>query len=233
MIFKSGRQRALLWSFIASIALSAATGIFCLLLDSWGPLQERILGTTATIAGASILALASTIPWERQSWQPIGPAGCVVAAFALVLTVFAIWAEPDVGKTFMNVVFTAWILAIALPLIGILGLARLRPQYYWARFTTVIVVALFALQLIGSIVLEPEIDWWDRALGILGILSASGAIAVPILHRLSGLADTRGSPETSDQLTVTCPRCGCAQRLPIGQSSCAECGLRFGIEVEA
>ncbi len=233
MVLEARRQRILLWSFIASIAICALTGIYCLLLGTWGELQERIVISSATIAATSILALAATIPWSRHVWHPIGPAGVVAAALALAVTLVAIWTESVEGDPLSRATGVSWVLGLGVPVIGLLGLARLRPSFGAVRLATAIAVTLLGLQLIPTIIVEPEdVDWWWRIMGVVAILSASGIIAVPILHRLSGIPYGRDTTDLPDQLVMTCPRCGSEQKLPVGRSACSECRLRFHIEIE-
>jgi hypothetical protein len=75
MSMRSQTQRTLLLSFIGSVASCGLVGIYCLLLGKIGSLEERILATTATVGGASILGLAAAVPWERRRWRPVGLLG--------------------------------------------------------------------------------------------------------------------------------------------------------------
>ncbi|MFQ5429598.1 MAG: hypothetical protein ACE5E1_04730 [Phycisphaerae bacterium] len=231
-------QRALLLWFIASIAGSALVGIYCLLIGRMGNFEARVLGTVATVTGVSLLALGASIPTVRRTWHPLGPTAIVASLLPLPLTVFLIWSNPrTLGYRMVGSVEdwtgTAWTLAVALTLIGLLSLARLKPAWNLARLATVAVILLLAGQIIWIIFGRGYLpDPWDRVMGILVILVSCGVIAVPILHRVSAIP-TRTEVFTAKlSLSLTCPRCGKSQQLAIGSSSCADCGLRFRIEIE-
>jgi hypothetical protein len=89
------------------------------------------------------------------------------------------------------------------------------------------------LQLSVAIILDTDLDWWMRIMGVMAVLSASGVIAIPILHRLSDISAGVGLDKLPDKLNLTCPRCRSPQALPVGRSTCTECGLRFRIEIDS
>ena len=66
MAMTSQAQRTLLFCFIGSIICCALAGIYCLLIGHMGNFEAKILGTTAVFGVASILGMASAVPWERR-----------------------------------------------------------------------------------------------------------------------------------------------------------------------
>jgi len=234
MALRSQTQRTLLLSFIASIALCGLVGIYCLILGSFDDLAARVLGTTTAVATASILALASAVPWERRRWHPIGACGFTVVAVALLLVLVAIWLEPSFGHEFYNLMFIACVVAVAVPHIGLLSLARLRRQYEWVRICNVIVIVMLTCQILLSILGEIDSEFWYRFMGVLGILDACGTIAVPVLHRISAIriGEEVHTVDLRATVSLACPRCGAAQQLPFGKSRCGECGLKMLFEIE-
>lgn len=235
---KSQSQRALLIGFVASITCCGMVGVYCLLVRSLGSIHVKILGTTTAVAAASILGLASAVPWERRRWHPIGPAGAASVAIALVFVLTAIWAshwfwERGLFETFIRSMGTACVAGVALPHVGLISLARLRRSYEWVRVGTLAAVAGLAALILIAIWFQPlDDDAWTRAIGVGSIVVACGAIAVPILHRVSGLRHREAVRTVDLTLSATCPRCNVAQRLPAGRSKCCRCGLRFLIEIE-
>lgn len=230
----SQTQRSLLFAFIGSVVCFSIAGIYCLLVGHMGDLEGRILSTTATFLGASILGLAAAVPWERRRWHPIGLAGLVVVAVAMALVLFAIWYEPSETdyRWYYKTLFSACVLAAALPHIGLLSLARLRKSFEWVRIATVSVVVLLAVQACVMIVAEMDDEELFRLLGILAILAGAGTLAVPILHRVSNIRMHDEIQTAALSLSVTCPRCGRQQQLAVGRSKCAACGLKIHIEIE-
>jgi hypothetical protein len=220
----------LLFGFIASVSLCGLVGVYCLLLGSWGQLQARVLGTTATIAAASILGLISAIPWERRIWPPVGLLGCSAVSVALVQGLIAIWLPNLPNDEFMKSLGVACVVAVALPLVGLLALVRLRPEYLWVRLVTVAAIAVHAGQWTLTIVGELEGEFWFRTMGVTAIAGVCGTIAVAVLHRVSAIPAT--GTGLSDTLSARCPRCGHGQQLPVGRSTCCKCGLGFRIEID-
>lgn len=231
MATRSQTQRSLLFAFIGSILLCGLVGIYCLLLGRWGGFEGRIMGTTASVGAAAILGLVSVIPWEQRRWHPIGPFASWAVLIALGLVVLAIWFEPP-DETFLKIMFSCCIFAVALPHIGLMSLARLRKQYERVRLVTAVVIAALAVQIILSIWAEVDEEAWYRAMGILGIVVVCGTIAVPVLHRVSGISAREAIETVELMLTLTCPRCAVSQTLPVGRSACSSCGLKFVIEIE-
>jgi len=234
---KSQTQRALLIGFVSSIAACGLVGVYCLLVGAFGSLHAKVLGTTAVVASASILGLASAVPWERRRWHPVGPLGMFSVTVGLVLVLVAIWAEiwlrnQGWSDRFLRIMGTACVAGVAFPHVGLMSLARLRRHYEWVRVGTLVVIAVLAIQISITIWVELNGDAWFRLVGVVAIAVACGTIALPILHRISAIR-TREAVRTVELfLTATCPRCESTQRLPVGRSRCVKCGLRFLIEIE-
>lgn len=224
--------------FIASIVCCAAVGICCLLVGRVGSFVGRVLATTGTISGLAILGLGSATVWERRRWHPVGLLGTGAGVVTLVLTLAAIWVDwwrlragPGEEVVFKSTGI-AWVTTVALTHVGLLGLARLKRGYEWARVLTVIAVVLLALQIDGAIITEVDSDWGARIMGILAICVACGTIAIPILHRMSRLHVREAVCTTELMLSLTCPRCQRVQQVAVGRSKCAGCGLKFNLEIE-
>lgn len=240
---QSKTQRKLLLGFIVSICLCGAIGIYCLAVGRMSSLEGRILGTTATVAALFILALAAAMPWYRRTWHPIGPLSSVLLLPTLVFTLMEIW--PSLyrfrsgntynyygSRTLEDLLFTSWIIAVALPLIGLLSLARLKRQWEWVRKLDVVCILALSLELILGILFDVNVDEWWRLTGVTAILATCGTIAVPILHRVSSIPLRQEIHTAELALSISCPRCGKTEKLPVGRSQCRHCGLRFMIQIE-
>jgi ribosomal protein L37E len=239
MAMKSQTQRTLLFCFLASIAACGALGVYCLLLGNMGPLEARILGSTALVGAASILGLIGVMTWEQRRWHPMGMLGVIFAAIALLLSLTIIWASElgfrwlETNEDLLKSLGVAWVLAVALPHISLLSFARLHAQYLWVRRMTIIAIGFLAALVIHTILTEGDGgDMVVRLIGIFAIADVCGTIAMPILHRVSAIR-TRESYRTTDlQLSLTCPRCDTTQDLSVGRSNCTKCGLKFVIDIE-
>ena len=173
MAMRSQTQRSLLLGFIGSIVCCGLVGVYCLVMGQFGTFEARVLGTTAVVGAASILGLASAIPWERRRWHPIGPIGLATVAVALILVLVAIWGDlpwrSRVPLMFLKTVGVACVVGVALPHVGLLSLARLRREYGWVRRGTVYVIAALAAMIAYTIITEIDDDEWLRAMGVVGI----------------------------------------------------------------
>ncbi|MEK7710728.1 MAG: hypothetical protein AAB341_02435 [Planctomycetota bacterium] len=237
---KSQTQRSLLISFLVSIAVCGALGVYCLLIGNLGPMEARILGSTALIGAASILGLVGVMAWEHRKWHPLGMLGVYAAALALLLTIVLIWSR-DLGlgylentKAFWKLVASAWVLAVAFPHTALLSFARLHRSYLWIRRATIVAIVLLAALVCVVIIVEPDAadEFLIRLIGIFAIADVCGTIAMPILHRVSSIRTREAIRTVELKVTLTCPRCELAQTLAVGRSACARCGLRFAIEIE-
>jgi len=236
MALRSKTQRSLLLGFIGSIAACGLVGIYCLAVGTIGKLEAKILLTTTAVGVSSILALAAAVPWERRRWHPIGPIGVMTVTIGLVYSLVMIWIVAEMADADIEVWLKGYgvvcVVAVAIPLLGLISMAQLRRQWAFVRVGTVVVVIVFACQIIVSIIYEIDDDVWYRIMGILGIAVACGNISLPILHRVSRM-QTREAVQTVElALNIVCPRCGKQQTLPVGRSTCSGCALRFLIEIE-
>ena len=230
---KSQTQRSLLLAFIVSVAGCGALGIACLISGRLGEFEARVLGTTAAVGAASILGLASAIPYERRRWVPVGHLGMIAVALALVLVLLAIWELVDLrSEEFFDFMGVACVAAVALPHVGLLSLARLRREYTWVRIATVAAIAVLAVQIDATVVADIDDEGWFRLMGIVAIAVVCGTIAVPIFHRMSIIRSHQEIRTVDLALSLTCPRCGKTQTLPVGRQRCGGCGLNIRIEIE-
>ena len=239
MAMKSQTQRTLLFSFLASIAACGALGVYCLLIGNLGPMEARILESTALIGAASILGLVGVMAWEHRKWHPLGMLGVYASALALLSNLVLIWSHDlRLGylantKAFWTLVAIAWVLAVALPHVALLSFARLHANYLWIRRATIISITLLAALVCVAIIAEPYGDeLLFRLIGIFAIADVCGTIAMPILHRVSSICTREAVRTVEPKVTLTCPRCELSQTLAVGRSSCTGCGLRFAIEIE-
>ncbi len=234
MAMKSQTQKSLLFAFITSIVLCGLVGIYCILLGDMGALEGRILGSTAVIGAASILALASAIPWERRRWHPLGPVGMGIVGLTLIQTLGIIWIGDYADFEFLiKALLISITLAVGIPHIGLLSLARLKRGYEWARIGTIACIILLVV-VIDLLILTEGFGAGGvvQLIGTLAILDVCGTVAVPILHRVSAVARHDSIQSAALEVTMTCPRCADSRARPIGRSKCVACGLGINLEIE-
>jgi ribosomal protein L37E len=232
MAIRSKTQRSLLLGFIASICLCGVVGIYCLLQGKLGSFEGRVLLSTAAVGAGSILALASAVSWEQRRWHLLGAVAMVVVGVSTAITVTFIWLDFWHSEWIWLPMAISWVCAVALPHLALLSLARLKSQWKVVRGICVGLIVLLACQIIASILWGISSDDWFRAMGVIAIGVTCGTISIPILHRVSRIQVREAVRTTELYLSITCPRCSKTQTLNVGHSKCAECGLKFQIEIE-
>lgn len=240
-------QKKVLIIFIISLGVCAAIGVLTVAGIMPRPWDEMVMGTAALVAAASLLTLCNYAVWLRRSWHPLGVIGAASTVIALGTLLLLIWADKIFGRMrgpiarpwwmsedAWKVPALAWVVAVATTQIGLLSLARLHKKLSWVRRLTVafiIVLALFiSIPIFDDWILSG--DTMFRGTAMLVILVLFGSLSIPILHRLSVINPVRFAERVSGQLEMKCPRCECAQTIPIGRSVCSKCKLRFHVEIE-
>ena len=187
-------KKFFLYLLICSIALSALMGIWAILSGEFGDLQARVLGTTLTVVGTSILGLACGAflenPRSRSSNAlfAVPLAGIILTILSALITLWLIWGvtgwqEEGVYKTlFVSIMF-----AFSLAQLSLLSLARLSKRFRWAIVTAYAAVLILASIVSVLIIIEPNSDDGTvmRLIGVLAVVDAALTVMIPILHRLS------------------------------------------------
>jgi hypothetical protein len=215
---------------IASVALSALLGAWALLAGDFGSVEAKILLTSLSVSAASILGMGCAVAWERRRFGLAPHAGLVLALVACAGVVAGIWAEIG-DETWWKAVASCALAAIALAHACLLTLARLARSHAWARWAAVGCAAGTA----GSAIVMPwteavDLEWWWRWTGVGAVPRAAFTIAVPILHRLSGLPPERAAEAELALRVRACPPCGAAADAPLGEIACVACGGRVRVE---
>jgi magnesium-transporting ATPase (P-type) len=186
-------KKFFLYLLICSIALSALMGIWAIISGEFGELQGKILGTTTTVVGTSILGLACGAylesPRSRHSPRFVMPVfGIVFTVVSASLVLWMIWVMRNWnGEWLFKTLSTCLIFAFSLAQLSLLSLARLAKRFNWALITAYIAVLALALITSTIIILEPPSSdgFVLRMIGVLGVLDASMTVMIPIFHRLS------------------------------------------------
>lgn len=187
-------KKFFLYLLICSIALSALMGIWAILSGEFGSLQARVLGTTLTVVGTSVLGLACGAflesPRSRTSRAlfavPLG--GVVLTVLSALITIWQIWISFGWGSEgVFKTLLVSTIFAFSLAQLSLLSLAQLATRFRWAIVTAYVVVLLLASIVSLLIITEPagsDGGIW-RLIGVLAVLDAAVTVSMPIFHRLS------------------------------------------------
>jgi hypothetical protein len=206
---------------IGSIAVSAVLGVWAILVGDFGEFEAKVLLTSLTVSGASILAMACGAAWERRSLVRAAAAGIGTAVVTGALILVGIWGEVG-DDEFWRTTAMFSIVACACAHASLLSLAVLESRFRWVQW------AAFGLDaaLAGSLILFVWDAWTDesaeRFIGVVSILLASATIAAPVLHRMSRLP---AAGVLADALF--CPSCGNGLQ---DSTQCLACGARFRVE---
>lgn len=222
-------HRGALHVMLASVAASALMGSYAVLSEDFGETEEKLLLSTLSVFGTSMIVLACGVAWERGRLGVVPPLGVALGLLGLVLLLVVIWAEPDTDSEVLSRgLLTEITLALAAThasLVGIFGVGR---RYAVAPIAAYALNALLTTLSIMWIVWEP--DWGDavwRWYGTLFVLLIAVTIAIPVLRRLEGAADDE---ERAGAVARFCPVCGAALDPP-GAAECAACGARFDVRI--
>lgn len=182
-------RRIVVGVIIGSFGLAALGGIVVLLGGDLGSDAGRVLGTTAIVGAFSVAVLCCLSLLGRRA-RLFGAIGAVVSTLAAALCIVMLWLQPGYsapGEVLWKLTWSAVEVSAAFALASLLLLLadRRRPA---VRVGLVVTLALFAILLIMSILLiwstSLGSDVYSRAMGIVAILAALGAVVVPVLSLL-------------------------------------------------
>lgn len=182
-------KKTFLYTLIGSITVSALLGIWAILAGEFGEFQAKILGTTLTVVGTSLLGLACGAFWESprvsESGLKIIPIAGIILAFVAAITVLVmIWWQID---NIWKIGAVSGIFAFSLAQLSLLSLANLSEKF--KGILTIAYLVILGLAAINSIliIIEPSSDsnFVMRLIGVLAVIDAALTVMIPILHRLS------------------------------------------------
>jgi hypothetical protein len=215
---------------------TCATAFVLMLLGSWFErlnfydLQGKLWGSALVVGASGLLAAGSLAGagTDRRHWRWVG----VAAAFVgLVLGLVGVWRELHEGGFWP---MFAWGLAVIIAHANLSLICPLTPGQQGVRVITIGAVVLAMVLLDASAWKSPDIDWEtaNRGAGAAGVVAACGSLALLILARLNRRMGSPMTPPSVKDISITCPWCQRKQIVPLGESNCVHCGLRFRIAVE-
>lgn len=182
-------RRILVGVIVVSFGLAALGGILVLLGGDFGPAAGRVLGTTAAVGAFSVAVLCCAALVGRRL-QILGAVGAAISIATAALSIFLIWWDfdewpPDVLWRLLSsgITLTA---ALALASLLLLLANRRRSAVRVGLWVTLALFAVVVVMVLYVIWFREDVDYdvfW-RALGVVGILAALGAVVVPVLSLL-------------------------------------------------
>ena len=172
---------------VCSLFISAAVGIFVILIGDFDETEIKILLTAGSLAGLSILALPSLFHLERNQYITIARVGILTAIVGFLAVQLVIWSEGDIGgEFFWKTVVTIGVLAFSTNHVLSLFMARVEKSIIAAsRWVTVVAIATVAIFILYVIWMDEVPEQTIRIFASVVVLDALGTIAFPIIVRLS------------------------------------------------
>lgn len=183
-------RRIIVAIIVVAFAVAAIGGIVVLLGANLGDPAYRVLSTTAVVGlfSIAVLCCASLI---GKPLAIVGVVGAAVSIIAAGLVIWLIWQTQAWGPewdTFYRLMWTAVAASVAFSLASLLLLLvrRRRPVVRIGLFVTLALVVLLLGLTIYLIWAAEDVDYevFPRVYGIVAILTALGAIVVPVLSLL-------------------------------------------------
>lgn len=193
MKLPSNPKQAALYSLIASLTLSGLIGIVTLLIGQFDDLQVKVLFSSLTISGGSILALACGAAFEKNIDRKASRVGIGFACVATALLLIGIWTDPSADE-YWRTTGSVCVLSTAFALHSLLSIAKVAPRFAWIRPASVAAIAILTGLILVIIWLEPRGDLIIRLTGIASIAVTVLTVITPVLHYISALQRLEAPP---------------------------------------
>ena len=203
-----------------------------------GSSDDWLLTATATgVIGLLVIACLVSIDTREQGGArrvlPLLGIGGVLSAFiAWCIVVYAIWMHiEETSGAFATTISIACV-------VGLTQLAMLVPLssgQAWVRIGTIgsAVIAAICVDILAFSDWSDPGEFVTRLGGAAGFVASCGSLALIIFARINRpMADANRAYQEAESISVVCPGCRSKQVLPIGDSACAVCRLRFTIRVD-
>lgn len=208
------------------------------------PIQQIIM-SVALAASAGLLILVDVVNMRAKRARIPASIGMLAAIVALLGCIAIIWIPsafigPATNRYRERIQFLlvlSWVLACAFPVSGLLSFAQLSGRWGLVRLATLVAIWFLGVVILYS-VFGGLRDWqWRQTVLVVevsvSLAAAFGIVATIVLHFRSRIKFVVPAPVTVKSIHITCPACAKQQSLTLGDSACAQCRLRFHIEVEA
>jgi len=227
---------------VARVAGLVGMGLYVCVLTSflialWYPdrwyQNDEWWGTGFALAGFGAIAIANLIgaaTGDRRYWRWLG---VLTAILACGLCLWGVWSFELVDEKVIVVITSV---AIAIAHANLTMLVPLKAGQVWLRLATICAVAITAvsldLDLLFSLSKGGQISALGRVALASGILSSCGTLALVILACLNRAVGHRAVEGQWTSITISCPRCGKRQTIPLEDAACSRCQLRIQVHVE-
>lgn len=186
--------RWFLYLLILSIAVGAMLAIVTILAGTWGWFETRVLLTSGTVAGGSMVGMAcgAAMSRYRNVWLPA--IGIALGLLGALLILIGMWVELD-SADYWRAAASVSVFAVASAHVALLSLARLRLAHGWIQITAGGASLTFAGVLVAIFYSTHVETGTFQLLAVIGIVAAAFTLIVPIVHFLDRRAVQHLEPE--------------------------------------
>lgn len=181
-------RRRILYLLIGSILFGAVLGLVIVLRGEWSWFEVRVMITAATIAAASIGALACDMARTPRGRNLLPKAGLGLSIAAAALVLGGVWPEVR-SDVYWKATACLGVAAVAVVHMCVLSIARLARRFAWVYIVACQVICGLAAIICAMIIGEIDAEPMFQLVAALSIADAAFTLAIPVLHRLSKLDD--------------------------------------------
>ncbi|MEM1025771.1 MAG: hypothetical protein AAGD10_14425 [Myxococcota bacterium] len=216
------------WLWRATLLTLALTGLLGAALLALGAINDqtaKILGTSLTLSGSSLLAMANVAAWDRRRLRGLAALGMLGVLASTLMVLGMLWTDLALMRRETVQLF---IVTLGLTHASFLSLSRPRTGLGWVRDGSVGATLLLTAFVCVLIQLDVDDALPLRLLAAHSVIVATGSVLTLLLHQR-----TRGKKDAESwSLRCTCPRCREDLRLGSGRNDCPKCGLEIAIRFQ-
>ena len=227
---------------VGALVIGALAALICIAILVFEPFTDSLaLGCVLglTVGYSLFLMCVAYIALDRPIWRAFAVAGIFLAFIGMIVSSGCEFYEITVGDwTFIeehhlgqwtfSCLATATLFCIC-PAIGSLRMKSAGIMLRWVAMACLLMTYL----LLNTIVWRRHDDpFADKTAAVFGFIAGATTLGVFVLYKFFGLKLPDPLTTFDQKLFVRCPRCLREQELPMGESQCSGCKLRFMIQME-
>jgi hypothetical protein len=226
--------KTLAWTGLASFTLGIAAAAVSRMGLSWYSRVPLYLNgsafTTYALGLVAACLLVNARCGDRRHFRYPAVA-LTAAAWVLSLVLIWLWDAPERAYGVLALMIAV---AVFFACLNLLLMAKLRKSQEWARLVTMACAGAGAVVIPILLLLKHGLGEAMLGVLVLGVLTVCGGVAISVLGFMNRRADEAEAAAAAaavavKSLRLTCPRCETTQRVGVGDSSCATCGMEFAI----
>jgi len=199
--------------------------------DDWYE-SAAATGCLGLLAVACLVSIDIPRPLRFGLMTLIRIAGVIASALAWCICIRGIWTHTTEGMPLFTLLVS---ISCVVALTNLSLLANLTPGQRWVRVGTIIagVITAICVDILAYDNWSSPDEFLVRVGGAAGFVAACGSLALIILSRMNRpMANANREYREAKEIAVVCPGCRSKQTLPVGDSSCPTCHLRFNIRID-